>query len=158
MGKRGPKPRPRAIVILEGNMGRRPLVPDDLEVTSDMPLVKPDFVLDRPVASSEWDRVVEAMPPGIYSALDANVIAQYALSWDLLREAQREIDEHGMVAWTEFGPRANPAVAMWKSASETLLKCGDRLGLNPSVRARMQLPKRKETPAQGRFGGLLGRT
>lgn len=160
MGKRGPKPKPKALVILDGNAGRKPIIPDELEVRCDMPAVKPDIVALDDVASAEWDRVLAAMPPNLCNALDVNVLAQYALAWSILAQCQHEIRENGLTAWRESGPSVAPSFTMWKAATETLLKCGDRLGLNPSTRSRLQMPARGDGPEKhsgGRFAELLGR-
>lgn len=167
MGKRGPKPKPTALRVLEGNPGRLPI--NEIEPAIYMPAKKPSDVEEDPVANAEWDRVTAVMPPGIYTAADTTVLANYCLAWSLLIGAQREIRLNGvMTAYYEKNPdtdetqfltyKANPAVKVWKAASETLIKLTDRLGLSPGVRSRLELPKRNEKPSeQSRFGGLIGR-
>lgn len=163
MTKRGPKPKPTNLRIFEGNPSRRAL--NEHEPQSDLPAVKPSAVGMDEIASLEWDRVLAAMPPGIYSALDTGALATYALAWSLLVKSQKEIDEHGV---TErlfkqtrdgdvllVGVSVNPAVRTWKAASETLVKMTDRLGLNPSVRTRLQVPQKGSRP-ESKFAGLLG--
>lgn len=167
MGKRGPKAKPTALRILEGNPGRLPI--NEMEPAIFLPARKPADIEADDLASQEWDRLFAAMPPGIYTAADTSVIANYCLSWSLLIRAQREISLNGiMVAHfaedEETGARqfieykANPAVKVWKAASETLIKLTDRLGLSPGVRSRLELPKRNDKPAaQSKFAGLIGR-
>jgi P27 family predicted phage terminase small subunit len=166
MGKRGPKPKPTALKVLEGNPSRRPL--NELEPSCDMPPVKPSVVTMDELASIEWDRVVAAMPPNLYTALDTTTLANYAMAWSMLVKAQNDIEENGLsVEIYEIGKdgakvftaiRTNPAVRVWKTASETLLKCADRLGLHPGARTRLEVPKRGAAPPQSKFAGYLGAT
>lgn len=162
MGKRGPKPKPTALRVLEGNPGRLPLNPDEIVIGN--PPVKPSAVAMDPHASAEWDRLLHAMPPDLYTAADASVLSQYALAWSMLIRAQQELDERGLmverVRYDKDGNilgeeiEVNPAAKAWKLASETLLKTGDRLGLNPGVRARLQVPSRGEEP-KSKWSGLV---
>jgi P27 family predicted phage terminase small subunit len=164
MGKRGPKPKPKALNVLEGNPSRRPMVPDELDVSPDLPPVMPGIVeLDR-VAAAEWQRLIATMPAPLYTAADVAVLTQYCLSWSLLHQAQAEIDENGIVIREtneisgETKTKSNPAVAIWKAANENLHKSADRLGLNPSIRSKMALPQARSAPeskAASRFLGLI---
>ena len=169
MGKRGPKPTPSAIIELTGNPGKRRR--NHAEPVSQLPAVKPSVVAMDPLASGEWDRVIHAMPPEIYTALDVAVLAQYSLAWSMLVKAQKEIDENGITVTLfekdqsgELCPvklGTNPAVKVWRTAIDTLMKTTDRLGLSPGVRSRLEIPglsrKKDEKPKSG-FAGLLGRT
>lgn len=157
LGTRGPKAKPRALRILEGNPGRLPVPPDELAVESDLPAIMPDIVANNPRAAAEWGRVIAAMPPGLYSALDVAALSSYALAWSLLHEAQMQLEQNGPTVWTKDGVKTNPALAMWTQATTTLLKCADRLGLNPGARARLEMPAAKETQ-KSKFAGLLGKT
>lgn len=154
MGKRGPKPKPSYLRLLEGNPSGRPINFD--EPICEAPPCKPAVVKADALASAEWDRLIRAMPPGLYTALHNPVLAMHALAWSMLVKAQAAIDEHGLTMITERGRVSNPAVKVWKLASDTLLKTADRLGLHPG--ARINLPKRSETPFGGKFAGLLGKT
>lgn len=167
MGKRGPKPKPRLIRLLEGNPGRLPI--NEAEPVSDMPAVKPSAVAMDELASLEWDRLLAATPPGLYSAQDTALLANYAMAWSMLVKAQQRIDAEGVsIALFEVNRetgerefthyKTNPAVKVWKASSETLIKLADRLGLHPGARTRLQLPSRGEKPEQSKFAGLLGAT
>lgn len=167
MGKRGPKPKPKALNILDGNPSRRPMVPDELDVSPDLPAVMPSVVELDQVAASEWRRLIAAMPAPLYTAADVAVLTQYCLSWSLLHKAQAELDEYGILireqTQTAEGVmneklKANPAVSVWKAANENLHKASDRLGLNPAIRSRMQLPSARSEPqsqAASKFQGLI---
>lgn len=163
MQKRGPKPKPTALKILEGNPGRREL--NDLEPACDLPPVKPHTVGADEIASAEWDRIIAAMPPQVYTALDTGMLANYALAWSMLVRAQMSLDSDGLLInifdrnpeTNEqycVGVKINPAARVWKAASATLIQCADRLGLSPGVRSRLQLPTRDEKP-KSKFAGLM---
>lgn len=153
MGKRGPKPKPSYLRLLEGNPSGRPIPTD--EPICELPPSKPAVVKADKLASAEWDRLMRAMPPGLYTALHTPVLAMHCLAWSMLVKAQATIDEHGITVVTERGRTVSPAVKVWKIATDTLLKTADRLGLHPS--ARMNVPKRGDAPFGGKFSGLLGR-
>lgn len=170
MGKRGPKPKPKLLRMLEGNPGRVAIMPDEADITPDMPAVKPSAVAMDELASLEWDRLVACMPPELYSAADTAVMSSYALAWSMLVKSQAEIDANGVVvlekteridaegnSTTKERYRKNPAVDTWKIAADQIHRCADKLGLSPGVRARLPNPKaQKEAPAS-KFAGLLGK-
>lgn len=156
MGKRGPKPKPRAVRELEGNLGRMPMPEPELVITSGLPVVMPAEVAADPVAAGEFERIVKAMPREVYEALDVALLSVYAQSWSLFWKAQADIDQHGTlvietvekddVTLTRF--KENPAVKTWNTAATNLLKTADRLGLVPGVRAKLQLPARRDGPGR----------
>lgn len=165
MGKRGPKPKPTAIRLLEGNPGRLPINPD--EIQCDLPPVMPHIVGADSFAAEEWHRIIAAMPPNVYTALDVAVLTQYCLAWSMLMRAQHDLSTNGMMVVTnswrdkQTGELVaeerivNPAAKLWAKAQEQLNKCTDRLGLSPGVRARMPIPQSRTKPNASKFGGLL---
>jgi P27 family predicted phage terminase small subunit len=170
MGRRGPKPKPKTLRLLEGNPGRLAIMPDDADITPNMPPVKPAAVSMDELASLEWDRLVACMPPELYSAADTAVMSTYALAWSMLVKSQAEIDNHGVVVtervekFNEDGSgmirerhRKNPAIDTWKTAAEQIHRCADKLGLSPGVRARLPNPKAQREAPASKFAGLLGK-
>ncbi len=152
MGKRGPKPKPSYLRLLEGNPSGRPIHLDD--AICELPPSKPAVVAADELASQEWDRLMRAMPDGLYTAAHDTVLAMHCLAWSMLVKAQAALED-GVTIITPKGRVAHPAVKVWKIATDTLLKTADRLGLHPS--ARTNVPKRGETPFGGKFAGLLGK-
>ena len=161
MGKRGPKPKPLAMRELEGNRGRTIMPDPEHVITSGMPVFVPAEVEADEVAAREFRRIVAAMPREVYEALDVATLSLYAQSWSMFWKAQRDIDEHGTIIIertekeTPDGSRtvtekmkANPAVGIWNIAATNLLKTADRLGLVPGVRAKLQLPERRDRPGR----------
>lgn len=163
MGKRGPKPKPSLIRQLEGDAGRLGVNPK--EPQCDYWPVKPPIVGADQIASAEWDRLSMVVPPRLFCAMDEGVLSQYAAAWAQFVRAQTEVSERGILIATPITDRdgnivgekleANPALPALARANETLFKCGDRLGLSPSSRARVNMPSREEF--KSRFSGLLGK-
>lgn len=162
---RGRPPKPTHLRLLEGNPSKRPL--PELEPTVSGCAMKSALVAQDEVASSAWDDLVGAMPPGFFTAADSAALEQYALAWSLFDKAQREISQHGLVIAIhgqdeETGKLvfkrsiANPAIRIWKMASEALIKLTDRLGLSPVARARLHIPRAADRQVRSRFDGLLG--
>jgi len=151
--KPGPKKKPTHLRLLEGNPSGRPI--NEAEPVCDLPPFKPPFVAADAVASAEWDRVIAAMPPGLYTALDTATLAAYALAWSMLDQAQRAIAADGLTIGTARGRISHPAVRVWKQSADTLAKCADRLGLHPGARSSLNIPSRSDKPSK--FAGLIGR-
>ena len=163
MGKRGPKPKPNLIRALEGDAGR--MAWNANEPKCEFWPVKPPIVGADAIASAEWDRLKMVTPERLYTAMDEGVLTQYCLAWSQLLRAQEQIATHGVLIETPICNKegvhvadkleSNPALSAWAKANEVLFKTGDRLGLSPSTRARINLPTKAEV--KSRFAGLLGR-
>lgn len=163
MAKPGRKPKPKMLKLLDGNAGRKPINHD--EPTCDLPPVKPLMVAADPVASHEWDRVIAAMPPGLYSALDVGLLATYAQAWSMFTQAENEIrlngitfkeivkDANGNMISAEI--KRNPAVIVWNQSVLMVLRASEQLGLSPTARARLKLPANRNAKAS-KFDGLIG--
>lgn len=149
--KPGPKKKPTALRVLEGNPSRRPL--NEHEPVCEEPAVMPAIVASNPIATDEWRRLEASMPPGLYTAADVPVLTTYALAWAMLAEAQKAIQADGIVIATPKGRVSHPATRIWKQASDTLAKCADRLGLHPGARSNLKIPARNDEPSK--FAGLL---
>jgi len=165
LGKRGPKKKPTHLRLLEGNPGRLPI--NEAEPVSDMPAIKPSIVAADEIASLEWDRVLAAMPPGLYGALDTTMLAAYALAWSMLVKSQVDVAENGLTITTHVtnkvtgevyvsDVKSNPALRSWKAATETILRCADKLGLHPGARVSLKVPERgAKNTVGGKYAHLM---
>jgi P27 family predicted phage terminase small subunit len=116
-------------------------------------LEKPDFLSGE--AAKEWDRLLSAMPPGLYTSADASVLAVYCIAWAIYRNTLAVVSREGMFGTGSMGQKViNPALLLQAKQAELLLKASDRLGLSPAARSRIAL----EDPSdgQGKFDGLFG--
>lgn len=168
MGKRGRKPKSRELNKLDGNPSKRPMLPDDVAISVDMPPVKPAVVAMDETASKEWDRLISVMPPELYTAADVAVLTTYCLSWSMLHKVECELDQRGLIIeehrFSAEGEligstlKKNPALPAWNLALSNLLKATDRLGLYPGARARLEIPKRGDRHQSKWAGKLHGST
>jgi P27 family predicted phage terminase small subunit len=150
MGTRGPQPKPTQVKRLEGNPGQRKLNNEEPQPSG--PLVMP-AILTGP-ASVEWDRVVRAMPDGVYTSADAGALTVYCTAWASFQKAVAIVAEHGMLAMGSQGQTvAHPMLAVVAKQSEIILRSADRLGMTPAARTRLTVPERGE---RSKFDGLLG--
>ena len=148
---KGPPPKPTKLRKLEGVPGKsRPL--NEREPEPKGPLVKPDFVTGE--AAKEWDRAVGSMPDGLYASADAPTLAVYCVAWVLFRNALAQVAKEGMTAVGSMGQKiSHPSLTVIAKESEIILRAGDRLGMSPVARARLEVD---DQPQESKFGGLLG--
>lgn len=147
----GPAPKPTKLRKLEGVPGKaRPLNEREPEPVG--PLIRPEFVSGE--AAREWDRVIHAMPPGLYTSADLPVLTVHCLAWVMYRNALGTVARDGMLATGSMGQRVpHPAIAIARAQAELILKAADRLGMSPSARTRLEVP---DKPEAGKFAGLIG--
>lgn len=149
MGARGPQPKPTALKEVLGNPGKRPL-PKAEPLPIGAPVMPEHLEGD---AAIEWDRVVRSMPPQLYTSADVSTLLAYCTAWALHKKAWLEVKRKGLFAKGSMGQLvANPALAVLKSQAEVMLKAGDRLGLSPAARARLEMPDaQNEDPEDALF-------
>lgn len=160
-GPRGPKKKPTALRVLEGNPGRQELNP--LEPHVERLPVMPSAVAMDETAAKEWVRICEVMPVGVYTAADESVLTEYVTTWSLLVGAIADIQLHGRLIYEPIvnkdgeivghKMKENPALRTWRAAHTALMHTTDRLGLSPGQRSRLQVPSKKQV---SKFGDLIG--
>jgi P27 family predicted phage terminase small subunit len=143
MGKRGPIPKSNEQEILEGNPSKRPLRGESPKPKGDTPTC-PSWL--SPLAKQEWKRITpELAQLGLLSSLDRNILAGYCNAFALWQEAQECLSKQGTVYVTTKGKlEPRPEIAIVKTAGEMMNAFAAELGLTPSSRARMNLPKPNE--------------
>jgi P27 family predicted phage terminase small subunit len=143
MGKRGPIPKSNEQEMLEGNPSKRPLRGETPKPEHGIPIC-PSWL--SPMAKQEWRRVVpELAKLGLLTKLDRNILAGYCNAYALWRQTQELLTVQGTVyvnAKGQLQPR--PEVIVAKNAGEEMQTFAAELGLTPSSRARMNLPKANE--------------
>lgn len=133
----GRKRTPTVLKEVLGNPGKRPL-PKAEPLPVGAPVMPAHLEGE---AAVEWDRVVRAMPPQLYTSADVSTITTYCNAWALYVRALAEVKRKGLFAKGSMGQIvANPALAVVKAQAEVMLKAGDRLGLSPAARARLEMP------------------
>lgn len=133
----GRPPKPTLIRKLEGNRGRRPI-----RETVHMP--------SRPVAPANlgdeqkklWCQIEQAMPAGVLTAADTQVLERMVVAWTAFRECCHHIAQHGMFAEGSKGQEAvSAAVKIRAMAAKEMHAAGEVLGLSPVARARIVSPE-----------------
>jgi len=148
---RGRKKKPDEIKRLEGNPGKRPLNGNAPMPTGSV--TKPPYVTGY--AEEIWDQIVESMPPNLYTAVDGIALASFCVAAGQHRIATETLAREGLTIITEKGEeKAHPALNAQTKALNAITTLGARLGLDPSSRASMIMPKASKDVSK--FAGLLG--
>lgn len=85
-------------------------------------------------AKAEWRRVAPILHKrNTLDAADYPTLEAYCVHFSVIRQAQRSIDDLGLVL--PDGKR-NPAYGALKESSLLLVRCAGELGLTPSARSR----------------------
>jgi P27 family predicted phage terminase small subunit len=139
--KRGRKPKPRALRVLEGNAGKRDLPPD----------IRPQLECDMPShlegdAAKEWNRVIgELRRLGLATGLDRACLSAYAQSWARWIEAERALKRYGAIVKAPTGfPMLSPYLHVANIALKQIREFAAEFGMTPSSRARVAV---EEFPA-----------
>lgn len=138
-----PKPKPPALKLVEGrgngrDSGGRPVVEAPSFVR--LPPEPPEILWGD--ALEEWQRVVpELQRLKLTKPIDAAALTAYCLAWQRLCQAQRVIDEEGLLAVNSQGRTRHPAVAIVEAASKELRAWAAEFGLTPSAETRVSKPE-----------------
>lgn len=88
-------------------------------------------------ARTEWLRVMPILAArNTITEADLPTLENYCTSIGTVREAQREINKHGLIVQSERGPKRNPAFGIQNAAMTTARLCASELGLTPVSRSR----------------------
>lgn len=151
MGKRGPKPKPTALKIAEGNRGKRKL--NDREPKPHLLAEhQPPAYLDE-LAVAEWHRVFPELERlGLVSVLDVTPLAAYCQAVSDYAQARDWMRENGRVQVLRDDKgivrSANPA-SQWYIAAKALehiRRFGAEFGIGPASRSSLAVkPEVKQT-------------
>jgi len=137
MSTRGPKPKPRALRILDGDQPSRinpseprplavpPMPPDDLDATG----------------RAAWDRLAPMLSRlGLLTEADGEALALYCRAAQVAARAEAQVRRYGLsMKDGAGGRRPNPAVAMAERARRDMLAVLTEFGLTPSSRSRVKV-------------------
>ena len=147
MGKRGPKPKPTALRVLEGNPGRLPIQPDEPKPSGGISM--PEHLQEA--SKKVWNQIIESMPPSFFSVADMPLLAAFCEAWADHSRATEAL-AHG--ADMANGGRVSPLITIRNQAARTMATLGSRLGLSPADRVGLKTPAPQEGGKWG--GGLIG--
>ena len=151
MGARGPKPRPTALRIIDGNPSGRPL---NEKEPAPIGRARCPIHLSK-VGRARWKRIVAAMPPGFYTPADEALLAAYCEAWSDHVKATKTLDDGAsiIVKTPAGGVSVSPLLIIRARTAATMAMLGTRLGLSPADRSGLAAPAVAEKG--GKWDGLL---
>lgn len=135
--------------MIEGNPGKRRLNEGEPQPSRELP-TRPAWLL--PEAKREWTRVArELQRLGLLTTVDRAALASYCQWWARFVEAQKALDECGLVFVTANGyVQQRPEVGIAKTAASMMKSFLIEFGLTPASRSRLHVegPKEKDPFAE----------
>lgn len=138
MAKRGPKPKPTTLKLIEGTRADR-VNRDEPRPALASPNIEPPENLDGP-ALDEWRRMSRILSDmRVMTVADAAALRLYCEAYALHREATEAVRDQGMVTIAGSGGlKTNPHVTIANQARAIMLKILSEFGCTPSSRSRVQ--------------------
>ena len=149
---RGRKKKPDVLKQIEGNPGKRPLNGNAPNPTGSP--VKPVYVTGH--ASDVWDQIIESMPPALYKAVDSVILSTFCVAARQYRISTEQLAKEGLTmrSMVSGDEKPHPALQAQAKALTAISTMGARLGLDPSSRSSIIMPKGKLIDSK--FEGLFG--
>lgn len=144
MGRRGPKPIPTSLKVLQGTAR-----PEDLRRNEPKPKPvapdKPPTWLPRE-AKKKWKELAPELERiGLLTAVDGPAFAMLLLHWALAVDAAKTLKKEGITTVDERGlPRKHPLLQVLRDNSQAFKQYAAEFGLTPSARARLDMAKDEE--------------
>lgn len=135
-GKRGPKPKPTALRVFEGDPGRLLAKRNgEVQPTGEVETPQPPEWLGE-TGKEVWHRVSGHLHRiGCLTMIDTNLLALYCEAWDEFFEARAEIEKSGIVAMSDKGAEyQHPAVGIKNKAIQRIKQIGAEFGMSPTAR------------------------
>ncbi|HHY92912.1 MAG TPA: phage terminase small subunit P27 family, partial [Firmicutes bacterium] len=131
--------KPTALKILEGNPGKRPLPQNEPKPEP----VAPKCPSRLPAAAKRhWKALAPKLEKlGLLTEVDGQAFADYCLCLARLEEAEKDIEERGLLVEGDRGKVKNPAAQLAREYRAALQKWAARFGLDPQSRAGLDIPK-----------------
>jgi P27 family predicted phage terminase small subunit len=151
MGKRGPKPKPTALRVLEGNPGRLPINTEEPR-----PMGEPECPAHLSAdGRAMWRQILDSLPPGLITAADAPLLACYCESWATHKAATEAMHRDRDLLGNNLirNDRPSPYLRIATEAARTMASLSTRLGLSPADRTGIKTPNPQ---ASGKWRDLIG--
>lgn len=142
MGSRGPRDKPTAIKMLEGNPGKRAINENEPKYDLNEKSEKPPVWLGT-YAKKEWNRILPLLKRnGLFTDADYMTLCAYCQNADTWIRAEKEKRAQGIVTTTSNGCEIqHPAVGIANTAMTNMLKFGREFGLTPASRTGLNAEK-----------------
>lgn len=137
MGKRGPKPKPTHLKVVEGTY-RKDRAPKNEAMPEPAVPDCPEWLDEE--ARTEWERIcAELARLGLVSNMDRGGLALVCQAWSDFRAATELVQASGTLATTSNGNIIqHPAVGMKNKAAQLYLKACSEFGMTPAARTRVE--------------------
>lgn len=139
----GPKPKPTALKLLEGNPGHQKLPQREPKPRPVLP--DPPRYLGK-LAKSRWHELLPELDyMGTLTAADAEVLAGYCQAYEQVCLLTAKLEESGRTyqVGTNGAWAAYPEVAMLNRAWDDIRKFGSELGIGAASRSRIEVKQRE---------------
>jgi P27 family predicted phage terminase small subunit len=134
MAKTGPKPKPTKLKVLGGETRRSRINADEPQ-----PLGAPEPGDLDPEALEVWHRVMRAMPEGVITAADHDILRAYCRAVVRYEQADRLMRQTGPLIRGKAGQLVkNPAGVIARLEAQLVVRLAAELGLTPSARAGLR--------------------
>lgn len=133
MGKRGPKPKPTALRIMEGNPGHLPINASEPKPAAGVATC-PGWLGE--IGRAKWQELVPHLGAvGLFTILDSDTLSLYCEAWDEFFAAREWIEKSGLVAMSEKGGEyQHPAVGIKNKAIARIRQFANDFGMTPAAR------------------------
>lgn len=150
-----PRPKPSHLKLVEGNKGKRPILPDKIDPPKPSKPLAPPAHLDK-FAKAEWTRISKQLHMlGILTEVDRAAFEAYCVSYGVYRLADErlrelaKLDKTGggaLVVTTQAGNAIhNPVFSIRQKAMADMVKYATEFGFTPSSRTQVYSPPPGET-------------
>lgn len=138
MGKRGPKKKPTALRVFEGNPGHVP-IGNEAKPDPSIP-TPPDHLSD--VALVEWRRVTPHLSAiGLLSQIDRASLAAYCQAYARWVEAETAMAKYGAVLFTreQKWPVLSPYYTIAMQSAKQMKEFMSEFGMSPASRVGLKV-------------------
>lgn len=143
MAQSGRKPKPTAVKVLEGNLGKRSLNTHKPQPRKKAPRC-PVWLEEE--AKREWKRMAKQMEQlGILTEVDMAAFAGYCQAYARWKESEEFITQHGSIVKTPSGYwQQVPQVSIAQTYLKIMNKFCEQFGLTPAARSRIVADTRED--------------
>jgi P27 family predicted phage terminase small subunit len=149
---KGRRPKSTLLRLIEGNPGKREIVPEMIARGDLGP--PPNWF--RPEQRLKWDHILRSAPAGMLTELDRQLVIQYCVAAAIYDECAHQLGERGgpVVLSPKKGvPMQSPYMWSLNQADAQLNRCLAQLGFSPVSRSRVKDPSARGK-AKNRFSDL----
>jgi P27 family predicted phage terminase small subunit len=136
--KRGAKPKPTYLRIINGNPRDKPLNLNEPIPTGNLHEA-PAWLNSS--QKEGWNYAIEHAPPGLLKHLDRSILTIWVIAEDCHRQASQKVNEVGMLikAPNTGLPIQSPYMAIQNKQAHIMMNAAAQLGFTPSSRSQISV-------------------